>query len=257
MTMAAPRLAVLALLAAAPAPACAGPLAAQDVPRAPTLLRVAASSDGTTLLSLDSAAIARTGDSTFVVNAVYHFPPDSARYGADGKMEMEAMDCGRTRTRGAAGSWFAGDVPVPVQDETPPGPRAWRPVSEDELPVFQAICGVLLGSFAASLPITVEAMDLDAPPELANGGEVGEALARGYPRALRNAQVGGAVLMRVRITAEGRADPAAVRVLWATRPAFAPAAVQVVQRMRWRPAIVDSRPADAWALLPVTYAVTR
>jgi len=32
--------------------ACAAPLAAQDVPRAPTLLRVSASSDGTTLLSL-------------------------------------------------------------------------------------------------------------------------------------------------------------------------------------------------------------
>jgi len=41
--------------------ACAGPLAAQDVPRAPTLLRVAAWSDGTTQLSLDSAAIACRG----------------------------------------------------------------------------------------------------------------------------------------------------------------------------------------------------
>jgi TonB family protein len=242
----------LALIAAL---ACAAPLAAQEAPPGPTLLRVAASTDGT-LLSLDSAVIARTGDSVFVVNAVYHFPPDPSHRGADGEMELQAMDCARARYRGRASTYFSGDVPVPVAGDTVPGsPREWRTVGEDELPIFQAICGYLLGSFAASLPVTVEAMDLDDPPELTNGAEVWQALARAYPRRLRDARVGGAAMARMRITAEGSVDPATVRVLWATRPEFGAAALQVAQRMRWRPATVEGRPVAAWTLLPVTYGI--
>jgi len=243
----------LALLAAL---ACAAPLAAQEASRGPTLLRVAASSGGI-VLSLDSAAIARAGDSIFVVNAVYHFPPDTARRGADGKMEMQALDCGRTRSRGWGGTYFAGSVALPIVDDTSTGPHAWVPVDDRELPVFQAICGTLLGSFAASLPVTAEAMALEAGPEVANRDEVSQALSRAYPRLLRDAGVSGTVMVRLQVTAEGRTDPATVRVLWAARPQLAAAALQVVQRIRWRPATVEGRPVAAWGTLPVNFSLDR
>jgi protein TonB len=243
----------LALLAAL---ACAAPLAAQDAPRGPTLLRVAASTGGI-VLSLDSAAIARAGDSVFVVNAVYRFPADTARRGADGKMEMQAMDCGRTRSLGRWSAYFAGSVSLPIEDEAPDRPRTWVPVEDRELPVFQAICGYLLGSFAASLPVTAEDMALEAAPEVANRDEVAQALSGAYPRLLRDAEVSGTVMVRLQVTAEGRADPATVRVLWATRPQFAAAALQVVQRIRWRPATVEGRPVAAWVTLPVNFSLYR
>jgi len=243
----------LALLAAL---ACATPLAAQEAPRGPTLLRVAAPSG--IELSLDSATIARAGDSVFVAIAAYRFPPDSTRRGADGKMEIQALDCARTRSLGRWSTWFAGNLPLPVEDEAALSrPRGWQPVEAGELPVFQALCGTLLGSFAASLPVTVEATALEAGPELTNGAEVARTLARVYPRPLRDAEVSGIVMMRLQVTAAGRADPATVKVLWATHPQFTAAALQVVQRMRWRPATVEGRAAPAWITLPVTFGVYR
>jgi len=237
--------------------ACAAPLAAQEAPRGPTLLRVAASSGGIEL-SLDSATIARAGDSTFVVIAAYHFAPDSTRRGADGRLEIQALDCARTRSLGRWSTYFAGNVPLPVEDEEALGrPRGWQPVEAGQLAAFQAICGYLLGSFAASLPVTVEATALEAGPELANGAEAARTLARAYPRRLRDAEVSGMVMMRMQVTAEGRADPATVKVLWATLPEFTTAALQVVQRMRWRPATVDGRAVPAWVTLPVTFGVYR
>ncbi|MFL5385541.1 MAG: TonB family protein [Longimicrobiaceae bacterium] len=230
--------------------ACAGPLAAQDAAPRPTLLRVTEGSDGT-VLALDSAAIARTGDSTFVVNAVYHFPADSARR-FDGKMELQALDCAHARARDGSSSYFAGDTPVPLQDTARREAR-WRPVEAAELPLFQALCGHLLGSFAASLPVTVEAMVLDEPPTAANGPEAAMALARSYPRGLHSAGVGGVAMLRLRITEDGRLDPASLRALWASRPAFAQAALSVARRIRWTPARVDGHPAAAWAFLPIAF----
>lgn len=231
--------------------AWAAPLAAQDVPRAPTLLRVAASSDGT-VLSLDSAVIARAGDSVFVVNAVYHFAPDSAPPGVDGRMDLQAMDCGRTRLRGRTTTWFAGDVPASGQEQAS-NSGEWQPVAEDALPGFRAICGYLLGSFAASLPVTVEAMTLDAPPELANQDDVARTLMRSYPAGLPNPGAGGVAMIRMWITAEGRVDPASTRILWATSPSFAVAAARVPPRSRWRPARVNGHPVAAWTILPMAF----
>ncbi|HEV7587828.1 MAG TPA: energy transducer TonB [Longimicrobium sp.] len=234
------RLVLPALLAAAPA------LAAQAVPRGPHLLRVAASGD--VVLSLDSAAIARTGDSTFVVDAVYQHGG-----GSDRQVESQAMDCARARFRGRRTMVFSGDVPLPVTE--PEGPVGWLPVDDEELPIFQAICGYLLGSFAASIPVTLEAVAAEEPPELANRFDVAQALSNAYPRMLRDAGTGGTVLMRVQISADGRADLATARVLWATRPEFADAVTYVVRRMRFRPAKVGGRAVAAWTTFPVLFSL--
>jgi TonB family protein len=235
--------------------ACAAPLAAQGVPAEPHLLRIAASSDGT-VLSLDSASLARTGDSTFVVDAVYQLPADSTRQtAADRQIESQEMDCGRMRFRGRETLYFLAGTPVPVAEETRVPPSAWQPVGDDELPIFQAICGYLLGSFAATMPVTLETGGVDHPPELANRAEIAHALSQEYPRALREARLGGTVRMRFRITAEGQVDSASVRVLWASRAEFGDAAVRVLERMRFRPARHHGAAVAVWGMIPVRFEI--
>jgi TonB family protein len=235
--------------------ACAAPLAAQAVPAEQRLLRIAASSDGT-VLSLDSASLARSGDSTFVVDAVYLLPADSTRQvAADRQVESQEMDCARTRFRGRATTYYLGGTAVPVAGEQRVPPAAWQPVGEDELPIFQAICGYLLGSFAASLPVTLEAGSVDRAPELSNRAEVSTALAHAYPPALRDARLSGTVRLRFQITVEGRVDPASARVLWASRPEFGEAGLQVLQRMRFRPARHHGAGVAVWATIPMTFEV--
>jgi len=242
----------LVLLAAL---ACAGPLAAQDIPREPRLLRIAASSDGT-VLSLDSTSLARTGDSTFVVDAVYQLPADTTRQvAADRQIESQEIDCGRTRFRGRETTYFLAGTPVPVAEETRVPPSAWQPVGDDELPIFQAICGYLLGSFAATMPVTLETGSVDHAPELSNRAEIGRALSQEYPPALRDARLGGTVRLRFRVTAEGRVDSASVRVLWASRPEFGEAAVRVLERMRFRPARHHGAAVAVWGMIPVRFEV--
>jgi TonB family protein len=237
--MAALRLAFPALLAA---PA----LAAQAVPRGPHLLRVAEA--GEVVLALDSAAIARAGDSTFVVDAVY-----LRGAVADRQVESQAMDCARARFRGRRTMVYADEVALPVtqSDET----TGWLPVGDDELPIFQALCGYLLGSFAIALPVTVEGVAADEPPELANRNDVAQALSSGYPRTLRDAGTSGTVLIRVQIGTDGRVDLATVRALWATHPGFVPAVTYVLRRMRFRPARVGGQAVASWSTFPVSFSV--
>jgi TonB family protein len=234
------RLALAALLVAPPA------LAAQTVARGPHLLRVAEA--GTVVLALDSASIARTGDSVFVVDAVY-------LRGAvgDRQVESQAMDCARARLRRQSTTVYADGVLVPVTqtDRT----TGWLPVLDDELPIFQALCGYLLGSFAAALPLTVEAVAAEEPPELANGPEVAQALSRGYPRMLRDAGTSGTVLVRVQIATDGRVDMETARVLWGTHPGFTAAVMYVLRRMRFRPARVGGHAVASWANFPVSFSL--
>lgn len=229
----------------------ASPLAAQG----PRLLQVAASSGGV-VLSLDSAGIARTGDSTFVVDAVYQFPADSAQHvAADRQVETQEMDCARTRFRGRVTAFYSGaDVPVPMSPDAAQ-PAGWQPVGDDELPIFQAICGVLLGSFATSLPVILENGSADRPAVLVNGDLVAHTLERTYPRELAIRGIGGTVLVRLQITAEGDVVPASVRVLWATQAEFAAPALAMAQRMRFRPARKDGRDTAVWATMPLSFGM--
>jgi hypothetical protein len=78
--------------------ACAAPLAAQGVPRGPHLVRVVASS-GAVVLSIDSSTVARSGDSTFVADAVYQFPSDTSQHVTADRQVWTA----RARWRSASG----------------------------------------------------------------------------------------------------------------------------------------------------------
>jgi TonB family protein len=209
------------------------------------------------VLSIDSAAITRSGDSTFVVDAVYQLPADTARQvAADRQVETQEMDCARTRLRGRVTALHTGgDVPVPVSPAGDAEPADWQPVADDELPIFQAICGYLLGSFATSLPVTLENVGVDRPAVLVNGDVVAHTLERTYPRELAVRGIGGTVLVRIRITAEGEVVPGSARVLWATRSEFTPPALAMAARMRFRPARTDGHATEVWATMPLTFGM--
>jgi TonB family protein len=234
------------------------PLAAHGAAQGPRLLRVAASSGGV-VLSLDSAALTRTGDSTFVVDAVYQFPADTAQHvAADRQIETQEMDCGRARFRGRFTALYAGGaVPVPVSLPGDAQPAEWQPAGDDELPIFQVICGYLLGSFAMSLPVTFENGSVDRPALLVNGDLVARTLERTYPRELAVRGIGGTAMVRLQITAEGDVVPETVRVLWATRGEFAAPALAMAPRMRFRPARMDGRAIAVWATMPLTFGMRR
>jgi TonB family protein len=235
---------------------CAAPLSAQDVPRGPRLLRVAASSGGV-VLSINSSTVARTGDSTFVADAVYQFPADTAEHvAADRQVDSQEIDCARMRLRGRHTAHYLGDspVPVPTADSTRYSKR-WQAVGDDELPIAQVLCQFLLGSFG-SIPVTRELLSVEQTPELANRGDVAHSLAQQYPRAARNAGEGGYVMLRFQINDQGRVDMATARAVWATRADFADAALHVAEAMRFRPAKDRGDPVAVWVTIPITFWIS-
>ncbi|HEV7587830.1 MAG TPA: energy transducer TonB [Longimicrobium sp.] len=227
--------------------ACAGPVAAQNPPEPRHLLQVVSSPAGI-VLSVDSFSIGRTGDSTFVVDAVYQFPRDTARRVPDRREEMQEMDCARSRLRGRRTAYFIGDGAEPVAlDPTPPS-ETWQRVPDEELLLFEAICSFLLGGFAAGLPLLVEEQ-----PELLNREAVQRALSRAYPPLLRDDGRSGTVVIRFRVLTDGTVDPATVEVVSTTHAGFSAAAFRVALTMRFRPARFNGTPIPVWISVPVTF----
>jgi len=246
---------ILKAFVVAAALACAAPLAAQGVARGPRLMQVVASSSGV-VLSIDSSTVARSGDSTFVADAIYQFPADTAQHvAADRQVESQAMDCAGMRVRGRRITHYLGDSPVPVSErDTTMFSMAWEAVSDEERPIVEVLCQFLLGSFA-SLPVTREVWSVDEAPEIINRSDVARALSRGYPRIARDAGKSGQVMLRFQINAEGRVEMATARTIWATRDDFAEAAMQVIESMRFRPAKQAGEPVAVWVSIPVTFDI--
>lgn len=230
----------------------AAPLAAQDRP-AQTLIAVASTPDGIEL-SVDSAAVRRTGDSTFFVATVYRFPDAIARQtGSARRVEAEEIDCAGGRQRGRYAMLEGGQrLAEPVGGDTA-GLFRWAPAGAAELPVHRALCEKLLGSYAASLPVTREIGEVDVQPKLANTPEIRRYMGRFFPPQFRDAAKGGVTLMRLRITESGSVDPASVSALTSTDRAFADASSDVIRRMHFTPAKVNGQPVSVWLTIPVTF----
>jgi protein TonB len=89
-------------------------------------------------------------------------------------------------------------------------------------------------------------------PELANRSEVVQELSRAYPPELRNAGVTGTVHLRMRVLEDGSVDEPTITIVAADQ-GFGESAVQVVRRMRFRPARVEHRPVKVWVSIPVVF----
>ena len=100
---------------------------------------------------------------------------------------------------------------------------------------------------------TYELSALDTPPELLNRDEVAAALQRNYPPLLRDAGVGGRVMLRYRITRAGDVDAGSVEVLESTHDDFTVAALRVAKRMRFRPGRYNGSPVPVWVSQPITF----
>ena len=88
-------------------------------------------------------------------------------------------------------------------------------------------------------------------PELANRNEVAREIGRVYPPLLKNRGVTGTVILRFVIDTAG--VPGEVRVEQSSEPEFRAAAVQVAQRMRFRPAQVGGKKVRVWVTIPVSF----
>ncbi|HEX9939903.1 MAG TPA: surface-adhesin E family protein [Longimicrobium sp.] len=211
-----------------------------------TLLKVA-ESEGV-VMSLDSASIVRTADSTFMVHTVTRFPQPVQREEGDSidtEVDSEEIDCARHRVRGFSADLFlAGREVHSVQL-----PAAWMPVPPGRLPLVQASCGVLLSSFAASLPVPGPLNE--EFPELINAAFVQQRLHREYPALSRSPSFRADVTLRLRVGTDGRPVPGTLQIMSETQPELANAMRRIVPDMRFRPARVGGRAVAGWVMLPV------
>ncbi|HSU13346.1 TonB family protein [Longimicrobium sp.] len=106
------------------------------------------------------------------------------------------------------------------------------------------------------LPDTAYKLEqVDSPPALLNGGEVGAAIAALYPEPLLNAGITGEVLLKFRVERDGTVDSMSVEVEHASDPRFVQPAWAVVARMRFRPAMLRGRGVPVWVTQPIQFRV--
>jgi TonB family protein len=238
-------LVLLAMAAAAPS------LGAQQAPARAGWHLVARGEDGTTV-SIDSASIARSGDSTFVVHTVIEFStPVKLDIGVDvtREVDVEELDCAKALWRGRASQLYADTQQVMVAQLD----GEWVAVPENRRAVFNASCAYLLGSFAATLPREYDVALVEEAPEVVNRPAVEAALWREYPPMMRTTGQSGEATLYMRVLPDGTVDRKTIEIIANSRREFGEAARRVALTMRFRPARVAKAPVPVWVTLPVTF----
>lgn len=90
-------------------------------------------------------------------------------------------------------------------------------------------------------------------PRLENLSEFYHSLVRRYPPDLRDAGVSGSVLLRFRVLEDGRVEAETARVIHSSHSAFEPAALSVLQVMRFRPAVRNGSVTRVWVTQPIEF----
>lgn len=94
---------------------------------------------------------------------------------------------------------------------------------------------------------------LDTRPALANGTEASQAIARLYPRMLLNAGIGGTVMLRFIIEADGRVDASTVEVVDAPHDQLAAASRQAIATFRFTPGRYRGEDLRVVVQMPITW----
>jgi TonB family protein len=91
------------------------------------------------------------------------------------------------------------------------------------------------------------------PPRLLNRPEIGRALEQNYPPLLRDAGIGGQVMLWFNIDERGRVARAVLQRS-SNYPALDDAAIRVAESMRFTPAKNRQDPVSVWVQIPIRFA---
>jgi TonB family protein len=99
--------------------------------------------------------------------------------------------------------------------------------------------------------------EVDEPPALSNGEQIGRRIARVYPAALREAGTAGTVMLRFVLDPRGRVVPGTVEVVSSTDPAFEQPARDITREMIFSPAKLNGHAVRVEVTLPLQFALRR
>jgi protein TonB len=109
---------------------------------------------------------------------------------------------------------------------------------------------------AADLSRVYESEELEVKPRLVNAGDVARAIQSNFPSLLRDAGVGGTVVLRAIVEKDGRTSSVEV-IRSENNQMFSAPAAAVVRRMRFQPGTVDGAPVRARVEIPITFTPPR
>lgn len=96
----------------------------------------------------------------------------------------------------------------------------------------------------------------DVEPRLRNGRDIQQLLERLYPPMLKEAGIGGRVLLWVFVDERGSAARSQVHTS-SGYPALDNAAAQIVEQMEFSPAMNRDKPVGVWIAQPIDFSVSR
>jgi protein TonB len=96
----------------------------------------------------------------------------------------------------------------------------------------------------------------DVEPRLKNGRDIRRLLERLYPPMLKEAGIGGRVLLWVFVDEQGKAVRSQINTS-SGYPALDNTAAQIVEQMEFSPAMNRDKPVGVWIAQPIDFSVTR
>lgn len=179
-------------------------------------------------------AAALSAVSALVLIAVAAVPaPEPPVFARIAPLEIEVPASGDWRVNAPAD-------PVPARSTTAPV----LPIGTTEVPTADARDTIRVYDIS----------EVDQRPEVTNASEAARSLARNYPPLLRDAGISGTVHLDLVIDTTGMVTEA--RVASATRKEFGPAALRLVEVMRFSPAQEDGRAVAVRFEFPVSFVAT-
>jgi protein TonB len=106
---------------------------------------------------------------------------------------------------------------------------------------------VAIGEVPTFTPFTVA-------PVMQNGDQVARALAREYPQILKDAGVGGRVVVWIRLDEQGVVQDVQINTS-SGQPALDEAAIRVGQVIRFSPAMNRDQQVPVWVSIPIQFQV--
>lgn len=103
-------------------------------------------------------------------------------------------------------------------------------------------------------PESPTSLGVEEEPRPRNMSGLGRTLQRNYPPLMRDAGLGGDVVLRFRVLEDGRVDSASVHVLSSSREPFVYPSIRSVRSLVFDPSRVNGRPVKVWTMLPIVWA---